>query len=121
MEDAQIIHKLDITWAELKCHSMLLSGEVQGIERFSLGLSDGGNISTARKTPVAGEGTPGILGNQTLWLSGSRRLVVKKGDRLIPRSAILPKSAPVSGLSSADNGNVTRALTHQRPKALRVF
>ena len=40
MEDAQIIHILDITFLEVQRSAMLLGQKMQGIQSFCLGLGD---------------------------------------------------------------------------------
>ena len=61
MENAQVVGKLHITFLEVERDGILLSQEMQRVERFSLGFGDGWNVGRARQTLETSECAASVL------------------------------------------------------------
>lgn len=79
MKDTQIVHILNISLLESKRGTVLLSQEMQCIERLCLRFTDGRNISRARLRHEACEVAAGVLDQHSLRGVRCGRLMVKKG------------------------------------------
>lgn len=66
MEDAQVIHVLDVALLKVERHAALLGQEVQRVERLGLRLADGRDARTPRGVLVSGEASAGVLDDDAL-------------------------------------------------------
>lgn len=66
MENAQVVGKLNVALVEVERGAVFFGREVQGIQCLGLGLSNGGNFSRSRETPVACKGSSRVLNDHSL-------------------------------------------------------
>lgn len=83
MEDAEVVHVLDVAAVEVERSSVLFRCEVQSVQRFCLSLRDRWNICRARKTPVPGETSASVLDDKALRIGCCGGLMVQERDERI--------------------------------------
>lgn len=78
MEDAEIVHILDIPLMKIQRHGVFLGRVMQGVKRLRLSLADGWDVRRAGEAPVSSEAPAGILNNEAFRRRVGRGLVVQK-------------------------------------------
>jgi len=78
MENAQIIHILDIPFLEIQRQAESLREKVQRVEGFSLRFCDGWDVGATRESQEARKAAAGILDHDSLWRCCSAWRVVKQ-------------------------------------------
>jgi hypothetical protein len=76
VKHGEVVHILDVSLLEVQLDIETFSKEVNGIQGFSLVLSDGWDGLGPRKSTEASERPPCVLQNHPLWVIGRSRLMI---------------------------------------------
>lgn len=66
MENAKVVHVLNIPLPEIQGDRIFLCGEVQRVQHFSLGFSNNRNLGRSWEPPIASEVASGVLDDEAL-------------------------------------------------------